>query len=159
MATSISAEETYYLRIANLLLKVAPTAVRVKFDKEFYPSGLQTVLNQNRVKIQGLLQKRIINQKQWNLLFPSSGTADSSTFDVTLMICLLRNLAKINIQDNLPVSTDTTEEAALSRIKFYRNEIAHNDSGTLREKQFHQYWEEISKAIILLGGQNYCVLT
>ncbi|XP_076085706.1 uncharacterized protein LOC143056511 [Mytilus galloprovincialis] len=155
MATSISAEETFYLRIANLILKVAPTAVRVKFDKEFNPSGLQMVLNQKRAKIQGLTQKRIINLKQWNLLFPSSGTADSSTFDVTLMICLLRNLAKINIKDNLPVSTDTSEGAALSRIKFYRNEIAHNESGTLTEKQFHQLWEEVSQAITLLGGQNY----
>ncbi|XP_071145816.1 uncharacterized protein [Mytilus edulis] len=155
MATSISEEETYYLRIANLLLKVAPTAVRVKFDKEFCPSGLQTFLNQKRAKIQGLTQKRIINQKQWNLLFPNSGTADSSTFDVTLMICLLRNLAKMNIRDNLPVSTDTTEGAAMSRIKFYRNEIAHNDSGTLTEKQFHQFWEEASQAITLFGGHNY----
>ncbi|CAG2221509.1 unnamed protein product [Mytilus edulis] len=143
MATSISAGETYYLRIANLLLKVAPSAVRVKFDKEFYPSGLQTVLNQKRLKIQGLTQKKIINIKQWNLLFPSSGKAISSTFDVTLMTCLLRNLAKINIQDNLPLSTDTSEEAALSRIKFYRNEIAHNESGTLTEQLFHQYWGEI----------------
>ncbi|XP_071145672.1 uncharacterized protein [Mytilus edulis] len=155
MATSISAGETYYLRIANLLLKVAPSAVRVKFDKEFYPSGLQTVLNQKRLKIQGLTQKKIINIKQWNLLFPSSGIAISSTFDVTLMTCLLRNLAKINIQDNLPLSTDTSEEAALSRIKFYRNEIAHNESGTLTKQLFHQYWGEISQAITLLGGQNY----
>ncbi|XP_063409032.1 ankyrin-1-like [Mytilus trossulus] len=88
----------------------------------------------------------------------AQSTAESSTFDVTLMICTLRNLANINIQDNLPVSTDRTDEAALSRIKFYRNEIAHNDSGTLTEKQFHQYWDEISQAIILLGGQNYTQL-
>ncbi|CAG2226977.1 unnamed protein product [Mytilus edulis] len=128
MATSISAEETYYLRIANLLLKVAPTAVRVKFDKEFCPSGLHTVLNQNKAKIQGLKQKRILNQKQWNLLFPSS------------------------------VSTDTSEGAALSRIKYYRNEIAHNDGGTLTEQQFHQLWEEVSQAITLLGGQNFTQL-
>ncbi|VDI69388.1 Hypothetical predicted protein [Mytilus galloprovincialis] len=63
--------------------------------------------------------------------------------------------AKMNIKDNLPVSTDTTEGAAMSRIKFYRNEIAHNDSGTLTEKQFHQLWEEASQAITLLGGQHY----
>lgn len=74
-----------------------------------------------------------------------SGTAASSTFDVTLMICLLRNLAKINTKDNLPVSTDKSEEAALSRIKYYRNEIAHNESGTLPEQQFHQLWKEVSQ--------------
>lgn len=34
-------EETNYLRIANLLLKIAPPAVRVKFDNEFDPVMLQ----------------------------------------------------------------------------------------------------------------------
>ncbi|XP_052083039.1 ankyrin-1-like [Mytilus californianus] len=74
------------------------------------------------------------------------------------MTCLLRNLSNINIQDNLPVSTDTTEGAALARIKFYRNEIAHNDSGTLTEQQFHHCWKEVGQAITLLGGQNYTQL-
>lgn len=61
------------------------------------------------------------------------------------MICLLRNLAKINIKDNLPVPTDKSEEAALSRIKYYRNEITHNECGTLPEQQFHQLWKEVSQ--------------
>ncbi|XP_071145817.1 uncharacterized protein [Mytilus edulis] len=152
MATTISAEETFHLRIANLLLQVAPTAVRVKFDKEFYPSGLQTVLNQKRANIQGLRQKRIITQKQWDLLFPNSGTAVSCTFDVTLMLCLLRNFANIVIQDKLPVSAVTTDAVALSTIKFYRNEIVHKHTGTFTEQEFHQIWKVLSQAIILLGG-------
>ncbi|CAG2229251.1 unnamed protein product [Mytilus edulis] len=92
MATTISAEETFHLRIANLLLQVAPTAVRVK------------------------------------------------------------NFANIVIQDKLPVSAVTTDAAALSTIKFYRNEIVHKHTGTFTEQEFHQIWKVLSQAIILLGG-------
>ncbi|XP_071145077.1 uncharacterized protein [Mytilus edulis] len=81
-----------------------------------------------------------------------SGTAVSCTFDVTLMLCLLRNFANIVIQDKLPVSAVTTDAAALSTIKFYRNEIVHKHTGTFTEQEFHQIWKVLSQAIILLGG-------
>jgi hypothetical protein len=45
----------------------------------------------------------------------------SKDFDITLMICLLRNLIPIDIMDRLPSATDTSLKADLSRIKFYRN--------------------------------------
>lgn len=72
--TFFSKEEENYLRIANLLIKVAPNAVRVKFDKELHPDVLQTVLTQNKYKIlDSLKRKKVINRIQWDLLFPSSG--------------------------------------------------------------------------------------
>lgn len=62
------------LRIANLVFKIAPSALRVFFDKQFKPESLQLVLNQNRFKtLQHLKTKKVINQTQWNLLFPSKG--------------------------------------------------------------------------------------
>lgn len=67
-----SKEELNYLRIISLLYKIAPSAVRVKFDKEFHPTrGLETVLKQDKFKIlDPLKRKRIINQVQWDLMFP-----------------------------------------------------------------------------------------
>lgn len=70
-----SKEELNYLRIVSLLYKVAPSAVRVKFDKEFHPTrGLETVLKQDKFKIlDPLKRKRIINQHdqvKWDLMFP-----------------------------------------------------------------------------------------
>jgi hypothetical protein len=50
------------------------------------------------------------------------------TIDITLMICLLRNLIPIAIIDGLPSVTDQSLRADLSRIKFYRNFIVHCDS-------------------------------
>ncbi|XP_052074464.1 uncharacterized protein LOC127712207 isoform X1 [Mytilus californianus] len=148
--------ENNHLRIANLVFKIAPPAVRVYFDKQFNPGGLQAVLNQNRFKtLNSLKSKRIINQTQWDLLFPSVGAASSLTFDLTLMICLLRNLANIKVEDKLPADSDDNIEADLTRIKYYRNKIAHSDHKTMTEEEFNIQWEAISKAIIRLGGESF----
>ncbi|XP_052074473.1 uncharacterized protein LOC127712207 isoform X4 [Mytilus californianus] len=148
--------ENNHLRIANLVFKIAPPAVRVYFDKQFNPGGLQAVLNQNRFKtLNSLKSKRIINQTQWDLLFPSVGAASSLTFDLTLMICLLRNLANIKVEDKLPADSDDNIEADLTRIKYYRNKIAHSDHKTMTEEEFNIQWEAISKAITRLGGQSF----
>lgn len=40
----ITLEEENYLRITSLLTRYATSAVRVQFDKEFYPARLQRTL-------------------------------------------------------------------------------------------------------------------
>ncbi|XP_063397028.1 uncharacterized protein LOC134681361 isoform X1 [Mytilus trossulus] len=148
--------ENNHLRIANLVFKVAPPAVREYFDKQFNPGGLQTVLNQHRFKtLKSLKSRRIINQNQWDLLFPLVGAASSLSFDLTLMICLLRNLANIKVADILPCDTDESIEADLTRIKYYRNKIAHSDHKILSEEDFNIQWDAISKAITRLGGEKF----
>lgn len=73
-ALDISSEEENYLRIAHLLIRVAPSAVRVRFDQEFHPGGLKIVLNQARYStLETLNKRRVINKDQWDLLFPTSG--------------------------------------------------------------------------------------
>ncbi|VDI62991.1 Hypothetical predicted protein [Mytilus galloprovincialis] len=145
-ASDISPEEQYYIRIANLLLRVAPTAVRVKFDQEFYPGGLKAVLNLNKFNILAhLKQKRVINQPQWDLLFPISGKPASDTFDLTLMICLIKNLTNIEVGDELPFSGNETDGADLTRIKYYRNKIMHSNDGIVSESTFKSWWDEISR--------------
>lgn len=70
----VSQEEANYIRISLLLLRVAPSAVRVKFDKEFDPVLLQKTLDRERTTIlEPLKRKRIINQAQWDKLFPPGG--------------------------------------------------------------------------------------
>ncbi|XP_071135690.1 ankyrin-1-like [Mytilus edulis] len=152
----LSSEEINYLRLSNLILRVAPTAVKTKFDYEFHPTVLQRVLNQNKMKvIEPLYKQRIINKTQWDLLFPVSGSACSTEFDLTLMICLIRNLTTISIGDALPVASDTSQGADLSRLKHYRNKIVHCGVGILSDKEFEECWTEISQAIIRLGGTRF----
>ncbi|CAG2234201.1 unnamed protein product [Mytilus edulis] len=152
---SLTLEELNFLRTANLILRVAPHAVRIKFDKEFAPSRLQLELNKARYKVlEPLKKKKVINQAQWNSIFPASGTALSKTFDLTLLICLIRHLTPIPVSDSLPIPTDISEGADLSRLKYYRNKITHCDDGVLSDNQLNDYWTDISQAIERLGGNS-----
>ena len=74
----------------------------------------------------------------------------SITFDLTLMIVLIRKLTPIRISDVVPHSSDVTEGADLSRLKYYRNQVAHNDSGTLTDTQFQKWWNDITQVILEL---------
>ncbi|VDI69069.1 Hypothetical predicted protein [Mytilus galloprovincialis] len=155
-ATVIPEEEENYLRIANLLIRVAPSAVRIQFNNEFYPGGLKSVLNKNRLNIlEPLKRKRIINQAQWDLLFPVTGNTSSESYDLTLMICLLKHLTDIEVSDILPFPGNQSKGADLSRLRYYRNQIMHSDDGTLSCLIFNEWWTEISQAIIRLGGTSF----
>ncbi|CAG2248840.1 unnamed protein product [Mytilus edulis] len=72
--------------------------------------------------------------------------------DITLMICLLRNLKKMKIQDSLPRETDVCTEADISRIKYHRNWIAHNTDGQIDNNDFPAIWKNMCEAIQRLGG-------
>jgi hypothetical protein len=74
-----------------------------------------------------------------------SGKPSSKDFDVTLMICLLRNLIPIDIMDRLPSTTDTSVRDDLSRIKYYRNIIVHCDS--VADTDFESYWKDVTQVI------------
>ena len=77
-----------------------------------------------------------------------SGEPSSKDFDITLMICLLRNLMHIDIMDNrLPSATDTSLRADLSRIKFYRNIIVHCNSALVDDTDFESYWNDVTPVI------------
>ncbi|VDH91290.1 Hypothetical predicted protein [Mytilus galloprovincialis] len=69
----LSDEEENYIRLALLLRGVTPRAVRTFFDKEFPPTFLPSTLNKNYNTLNELFKKRILNQAQWNLLFPTNG--------------------------------------------------------------------------------------
>ncbi|CAG2253288.1 unnamed protein product [Mytilus edulis] len=154
---SLSEEEENYVRLALLLKGVTPRAVRTYFDREFPPTSLPSTLSTSHNTLLDLKIKRIINQAQWNLLIPRNGVPDSKTFDVTLMICLIRNLTSINPPingfDSLPLPGEITPGSDLARIKCYRNKLAHHDSNTIDTTYFNTAWREISEAVSRLGGQ------
>lgn len=95
--TGISPEEENYLRVIHLIVKVAPTAVRVKFDEEFPPDRLKTILNQHRYSVLGRLKYReIITFAQMRMLFPTSGEQICMYFK-----CLLDLIKTIYLQQLL----------------------------------------------------------
>ncbi|VDI45833.1 Hypothetical predicted protein [Mytilus galloprovincialis] len=149
MASRISQEEENYVRMSLLLTGISPRAARVLFDSEFSPTLLNSSLKKEFNTLKDLQKKRIINQSQWNLLFPRfPDVLDSKTFDVTLMIVLLRNLTNLNPPyggyDILPSPSEVTPTSDLARIKYYRNIVAHLDEGRIDNYMFNKAWDDIT---------------
>ena len=148
-------DEANGTRISQLLVNKGTEALRQTFDKYNPPSQLQTVLNTKQAFLQ-TLKRRIINDDQWNLLYPASGNPDSKKFDITLLSVLLRNICNLKPPatgwSTMPLETDRSEEANLLRIKLYRNKIlAHAPSTEVSESQFHDLWPKISQTLQDLG--------
>ena len=70
---ALDPDKENYVRMALLVTGVSPRAVRVYFDKEFSPVNLSTTLRKESNKLLELKSKRVINQAQWNVLFPHNG--------------------------------------------------------------------------------------
>ncbi|CAC5412566.1 unnamed protein product [Mytilus coruscus] len=161
MATAtLPVEEENYIRMSLLLTGISPRAVRVLFNREFSPQCLYSSLKKEYTKLNELKRLHRISLKQWDLLFPPSrGVPDSKTFDITLMITLLRNLTRMIPPmggfDCLPTATETTLCADLARIKFYRNRLAHLDDAKIDHDSFITYWKDATDAIVRVGGHQF----
>lgn len=100
---SLTKEQSNYIRLMTLVLRAGREVVQIKFDYEFHPTQFAKELQRNKFKLHKLRGK-VFQENQWQLMYPSSGVPLSSTFDISLMISLLRNLTTDynSIQDSLP---------------------------------------------------------
>ena len=77
-----------------------------------------------------------------------TGIADSKLFDISLMICLIRNFNAVKQPtsgfDQLPTVVETTPGADLARIKHYRNKMAHLDDNRLDNVYFKEAWDDVT---------------
>ncbi|KAL9961940.1 hypothetical protein ACROYT_G030984 [Oculina patagonica] len=107
--------------------------------------------------LRNVFDRRILNKSQWDKLFPSSGaTPDSKTFDITLLFLLLTNICGLTPPPSgwhsKPPPSDTSLEANLARIKFFRNELyGHVTSTGVDTPTFNALWQEISVVLVALG--------
>ncbi|CAG2185172.1 unnamed protein product [Mytilus edulis] len=84
----------------------------------------------------------------------------SKTFDVTLMITLVKHLTDPKDltpprggYGKLPLANETTPTSDLARIKFYRNFLAHLVEEKIEDTEFITAWDIVTDAISRLGGQ------
>ncbi|XP_063412377.1 ankyrin-1-like [Mytilus trossulus] len=152
---SLSVEEENYVRMSLLLTGISPRAVRICFDHDLAPDHLEDLLKKEYNKLLELSKEYLINQSQWNLLFPRfPDVPDSKTFDVTLMTTLLRNLTPMTCGfDCLPTTMETTKAADLARINHYRSYLAHLDDGKVDNTFFNMAWNDVTSAIERFGGE------
>lgn len=144
------------VRLSRLLIDKGTQAVRNVFDSIHPPSTLTATLNSYHSFLKGL---RYVNRIQLDILFPPSGVpSKSAEYDITLLFVLLRNICGLyppvstGSWDKNPPETDTSREANLARVKYYRNEVyGHVTSTGVTDSDFHPYWNDISAALVGLG--------
>ena len=157
-------ETTNYARLCRLLVDVGSQALRDTFDRLHPPAGLHLVLAPGTPAhgtLQLLRKKRILNPTQWGKLYPTIPTSVSSpSFDITLLMVLLRNICHLTPPvtgwDKLPSAADTSTEANIARVKFYRNTVyGHASQASVDDATFNSQWQDISQALVALGGASY----
>jgi len=157
-------ERTNYARLCRLLVELGSQVLRDTFDKIHPPAGLHLVLAPSTPEhgtLQTLRKKRILNPTQWRHLFPTiPSSVSSASFDITLLMVLLRNICHLTPPvtgwDKLPSVADTSTEANIARVKYYRNTVyGHASQASVDDATFNSKWQDISNALMALGGASY----
>ena len=152
-----SVEKTNGAKLSRLLIDGGSTVLRKIFDTCHPPANLLADLNANYHTLSNLLRRRVLHKPQWDLLFPPGGaTPDSNTFDITLLFLLLTNICGLPPPPSgwhtKPPASDTSVEANLARIKFFRNELhGHVTTTDIDTPTFSTLWLEISAILVALG--------
>ena len=152
-----SVEKTNGAKLSRLLIDGGTTVLRSVFDRHHPPANLAADLNTNYVTLSNLLSRRILNRHQWDKLFPPGGDVpDSNTFDITLLFLLLTTICGLSPPPSgwhkMPPSSDTSLEANLARVKWYRNELyGHVTTTGIKTAIFNVKWQEISAVLVSLG--------
>ena len=132
--------------------------MREIFDLNCPPSSFPTTLKNPATEKQ--LKAAKLTKIQWDCLYPSPGVyGKSADFDVTLLFRLLRTICNLTPPimgwDVLPISTDHSLAADLTRIKHYRNTVYGHVNQQMEVKDdfdFLSLWREISGALVRLAG-------
>jgi len=144
-----------YFRLARLTLIAGTDQIR-RCVLERLPAGqtLHTALQRNRNKMDDLLRRRVISEKQWLLLYPKNSNADLAKIDMTLWITLLRSIVPLsklgvrNVRWNEAPKADETEwYHDVLRIKETRNSLAHLIRPELDNDSFEYLWNYVCSAL------------
>ncbi|XP_068760731.1 uncharacterized protein [Montipora capricornis] len=152
-----SNEKTNGAKLSRLIVDGGTTVLRNVFDTHHPPANLAADLTACYSILINLLRRRILNGHQWDKLFPFYGAApDSTMFDITLLFLLLTNICGLTPPHTgwhcKPPPSDTSREANLARIKFFRNQLyGHITTTGIDELMFNALWQEISAVLVSLG--------
>ena len=152
-----SVEKTNGAKLSRLLIDGGTTVLRKVFDGFHPPATLAADLNACYSTLNNLLRRKILNRHQWDQLFPPGGAApDSSTFDITLLFLLLTTICGLSPPPSgwhkKPPPSDTSREANLARVKYFRNVLyGHVSTTGVDTPTFNALWQEISASLVALG--------
>ena len=155
-----SVEKTNGNKLSRLLIDGGTTVLRNIFDSHHPPANLAANLSSKHIHsiLTKLRKRNILNGSQWDKLFPppGGGTPNSINFDITLLFLLLRNICGLSPPrsgwDKMPPVSDTSREANLARMKYYRNELyGHVTTTGIQTSVFDVKWQEMSSVLVSLG--------
>ena len=155
-----SVEKTNGNKLSRLLIDGGTTVLRNIFDSHHPPANLAANLSSRHIHpiLTRLRHRNILNGSQWDKLFPppGRGTPNSINFDITLLFLLLRNICGLHPPlsgwDRMPPASDTSFEANLARIKYYRNVLyGHVTTTGIQTPVFDVKWQEVSSVLVSLG--------
>lgn len=152
-------EKKNALRFFALTMDLGTDAVRMRFDALVPPTKLSAHLKAKETDLEKLLKKRVLRPAQWDKLFPTASAAKSSDFDLTLLVCLIRNTTSETPptkgwdSNDLPDAKDTSKGDDIARLRYYRNEyLAHKPVLELSTADFIQVSRSVIEAIDRLSG-------
>ena len=154
-------ETNNYACLCRLIVDVGFQALKETFDKLHPNEDLHRILKRPPAHptLQTLRQKKIISAAQWRKLYPGiSSSVSSANFDIALLILLLKNICGLSPPatgwDSLPQAADTSLEANIARVTYYRNKIyeLHASHAPVDDSTFNAFWQEISNVLVQLGA-------
>ena len=157
-----SDEKTNGFKLMRLIVDGGTEALRQTLTK-YCPGNLQNNLskhqkNLSKLKCNKLKPKNIINQKQWDKLYPSASVPPNiNDFDITLLCVLLKNICGLKshkdpIWHKDPNVSDHSVEADIVRVRSFRNErFGHIPNTAVSDGDFQSFWAEISVPLVRLG--------
>ena len=156
-----SVEKTNGNKLSRLLIDGGTTVLRNIFDSHHPPANLAANLSSKHIHsiLTKLRKRNILNGSQWDKLFPppGGGTPNSINFDITLLFLLLTNICCLSPPPSgswhkMPPVSDTSTEANLARVKYYRNVLyGHVTTTGIQTSVFDVKWREISSVLVSLG--------
>ena len=156
-----SVEKTNGNKLSRLLIDGGTTVLRNIFDSHHPPANLAAKLSSTHIHpiLTRLRHRNILNGVQWDKLFPppGGGPPNSKNFDITLLFLLLTKICGLSPPPSgswhkMPPVSDTSTEANLARIKYYRNVLfAHVTTTGIQTSVFDVKWQEISSVLVSLG--------
>ena len=152
-----------YAKLCRLLVEIGSHVLREIFDRVCPPENLHGALTNptNHAKLQTLRKKRVLSTSQWRKLYPVvKSSVSSGNFDSSLLLFLLRNIFGLTLPasswNNLPLVTDTTPAADITRIKILRDRVySHVTSGSVDDPTFISYWNDIRDTFQRIAGARY----
>ena len=156
-----SVEKTNGNKLSRLLIDGGTRVLRNIFDSHHPPVNLAANLSSRHIHpiLTRLRHRNVLNGSQWDKLFPppGGGPPNSINFDITLLFLLLTNICGLSPPPSgswhkMPPVSDTSTEANLARIKYYRNVLyGHVTTTGIQTSAFDVKWQEISSVLVSLG--------